>query len=61
MKTQKQYTFDREYLRRCKYASPEQKLEWLAAAVELVKAAGSFPQKRDHHLFTHGSDSVDMK
>ena len=29
---------DKDYLKRCKYSSPESKLEWLAAAVEFAFA-----------------------
>jgi hypothetical protein len=38
MKKEKRYTFDREYLRRSKASTPEQKLNWLAAAVEFAMA-----------------------
>jgi hypothetical protein len=40
--------FDKEYLKRCKYSSPESKLEWLAAAVEFAfakKRSIKFKQK----------------
>jgi len=35
----KKYSFDREYLRRCKASTPEQKLNWLAAAVKFASAS----------------------
>ena len=33
------FSFDRDYLRLCKESSPEQKLDWLAAAVEFAQEA----------------------
>jgi len=38
MKNISKNNFDREYLRRCKYSSPESKLQWLAAALEFSQA-----------------------
>lgn len=36
MKT-KLISSEREYLKRCKYSSPESKLNWLASALELAQ------------------------
>jgi len=37
MKPNQHYQFDRDYLKRCKSSTPEQKLDWLAAAAEFVQ------------------------
>jgi len=36
MKQSPPHRFDRDYLRRCKHSTPEQKLDWLAAAREFA-------------------------
>lgn len=35
---QKRSLPNKDYLKRCKYSSPESKLEWLAAAIEFAFA-----------------------
>jgi hypothetical protein len=38
MNTKSPSSVDRDYLRRCKESTPEQRLDWLAAAVEFAFA-----------------------
>ena len=45
-KRTKRRSADREYLRRSKHSTPEQKLTWLAAAGELVIATRNAGERR---------------
>lgn len=38
MKKKRSSLLSKDYLKRCKYSSPESKLEWLAAAVQFAFA-----------------------
>lgn len=37
--------FDLDYLRRCKYSSPESKLEWLSDAIDFAYSAKKAAKK----------------
>lgn len=47
MKIPTPHTLHLDYLRRCKESSPEQKLDWLAAAVEFARAPKVRVEKRN--------------
>jgi hypothetical protein len=49
MKVPTPRTLDLDCLRRCKESPPEQKLDWLAAAVEFARAPKVRVDKRKKH------------
>lgn len=43
--------FEKAYLKRCKYSSPESKLQWLAAALEFTREVNKMRVKKTEIAF----------